>query len=223
MGKTTKDNLKLKKDFLTCQHSYQDIKIQLQGCYRGSQGSPRRCSIFLQDLLGRDNNREGYNIVVLLQFLFVSASTKSIDPICHYVTYTAFCVKTLSAYPPAVSATTTFQAAQAALSLSKSYAEKSAGFAAKAAKENPNLKKQFAGCQDAFVTIIENLKNASRDLKESPDASNYEANICTDSTAIVKDLVRKNGDMASRTILNMTLMMEKFIDIAVGATMALGG
>ncbi|CAA7057744.1 unnamed protein product [Microthlaspi erraticum] len=137
--------------------------------------------------------------------------------------YPAFCVKTLSAYPPVVSASTTFQAAQAVLRFSISQAQISASFAAKAAKENPNLKKQFAGCQDAFVTIIEHFNNAIRDLQKSPDVSKYEAMICTDNTAIVKNLVGKNGDMASKNMVNMTLMMEKIIDIAVGATIAVGG
>ncbi|CAA7021805.1 unnamed protein product [Microthlaspi erraticum] len=160
---------------------------------------------------------------VLLQILFVSASTKSIDAICQKVTDKAFCVKTLSAYPPAVSATTTFQASQAALSLSISYAGKPAAFAAKAAKENPNLKKQFAGCQNAFMTIVASLRSASGELKESPDTANYDVMVCRDSTTMVKSLVGKNADMASKTIVNMTLMMEKILAIAVGAIEAVGG
>ncbi|ESQ43645.1 hypothetical protein EUTSA_v10015309mg [Eutrema salsugineum] len=165
------------------------------------------------------------SLAVLLQssFLFVSASTKSIDAICHRVTDKAFCVQTLNAYPPAASASTTFQAAQAALSLSISYAGKSAGYAAAAAKQNPNMKKQFAACQDAFVTITASLKSAASELKESPDTANYDVMVCRDSTTIVKNLVGKNVDKASKTVITMTLMMEKLLAIAVGATLAVGG
>ncbi|CAH2070147.1 unnamed protein product [Thlaspi arvense] len=163
------------------------------------------------------------SLAVLLQFLFVSASTKSIDAICQRVTDKAFCVKTLTAYPPAASASTRFQAAKAALSLGMSYAGKSAVYVAKAAKENPNLKKQFAGCKDAFTTIVYSLKSASMELKESPDTSNYDVMVCTDSTTIVKNLVGKNMDKASKTVMSMTLMMEKILAIAVGATLAVGG
>ncbi|CAA7021804.1 unnamed protein product [Microthlaspi erraticum] len=160
---------------------------------------------------------------VLLQFLFVFASTKSIDAICQNVTDKAFCFKTLSAYPPAVSASTTLQAAQAALSLSISYARKSAGFAAKVAKENPNLKKQFSVCQDAFEGIITSLRSASGELKESSDIATYDAMVCRDSTTMLKNLVGKNGDMASKTIVHMTLMMERILAIVVGATIAVLG
>ncbi|CAN8306671.1 unnamed protein product [Cochlearia groenlandica] len=163
------------------------------------------------------------SLAILLQFLLVFASTKSIDAICKTVDDKTFCVKTLSTYPPAASATNTFQAATAALKLGKSYAEKCAAFTAKAATENPNLKKQFDACQDAFKSIVSNLWSASGELKESPDTANYDVMICMDSTTIVKNMVGKNKDATSKTIMNMKLRMDKLISIEVGATIALGG
>ncbi|CAH8309918.1 unnamed protein product [Eruca vesicaria subsp. sativa] len=163
------------------------------------------------------------SLAVLLQFLFVSASTKPIDAICHSVTDKTFCVNTLNAYPPAASATSTLQAVKAALRLSISYAGKSARFAAKAANENPNMKKQFAACKDAYETIIASIKSAAGELKVSPDTANYDVMVCTDSTTIVKNLVRKNVDKDSKIVIKMTLMMERLLRIAVGATVAVGG
>ncbi|CAF2273798.1 BnaCnng65360D [Brassica napus] len=163
------------------------------------------------------------SLAVLLQFLFVSASTKSINAICQSVTDKAFCVNTLTAYPPAASATSTFQAAKAALSLSISYAGKSASFAANAANQNPNMKKQFAACKDAYATIIASIKSAAAELKESPDTANYDVMVCRDSTTIVKNLIKKNVDKDSKMLIKMTLMMERLLTIAVGATVAVGG
>ncbi|KAL1213757.1 hypothetical protein V5N11_009938 [Cardamine amara subsp. amara] len=164
------------------------------------------------------------SLAVLLPFLLVSASaTTYINAICKHVTDKAFCVKTLNAYPKAASATTKLQTASATLSLATSYADKSAAFAGTAAKQNPNLMKQFKASQDAFVTISRSLKSAALELKKSPDTANYDAMQCTDSTTMVKNLVGKNSDKASRTVITMTLMMEKLIALAVGATVAVGG
>lgn len=113
--------------------------------------------------------------------------------------------------------------AEAGLRLGISYADKSAGFTAKAAMENPDLKKQFEECQDAYATIIASLKSAASELKESPDTANYDVMVCSDSTTRVKNLVGKNSDKASKTVMMMTLMMEKLLAIAVGATVAVGG
>lgn len=85
------------------------------------------------------------------------------------------------------------------------------------------MTKQFAGCKDAFVAIIASLRSASGELKVSPDTANYDVMVCRDSTTMVKSLVGKNIDMASKTIVNMTLMMDKILAIAVGATVAVGG
>ncbi|XP_023634803.1 uncharacterized protein LOC111829587 [Capsella rubella] len=166
------------------------------------------------------------SLVVLLPFLLVSASaTKYIDAICQRTstTHKAFCVKTLNAYPSAASATSTFQAAGATLNLAISYAHRYAVFAGKVAKENPKLKKDFATIQDAFMTISMSLKSAKLELKDSPDTANYDVMVCTDSTMIVKNLIGKNTDKVSKTVMLMTLKMEKLLAMAVGATVAVGG
>ncbi|KAG7537331.1 Invertase/pectin methylesterase inhibitor domain superfamily [Arabidopsis suecica] len=164
------------------------------------------------------------SLAVLLPFLLISASaTNYIDAICQRVTDKAFCAKTLNAYPAAASATSQFQAAVATLNLAISYADKCAGFSGNAAKENPNLKTQFAASQDAFVTISKSVKSAASELKVSPDTANYDVMVCSDSIAVVKNSVGKNLDNASKTVMTMTLMMEKLLAIAVGATVAVGG
>jgi len=85
------------------------------------------------------------------------------------------------------------------------------------------LKTQFAASQDAFVTISKSLKSAASELKISPDTANYDVMVCSDSIATVKNLVEKNTDNSSKTVMTMTLMMEKLLTIAVGATVAVGG
>ncbi|EOA14852.1 hypothetical protein CARUB_v10028167mg [Capsella rubella] len=167
------------------------------------------------------------SVALLLQLILGSASaltsTKLIDDICQHVNNKTFCVETLSAYPPAVSATGKFQLAKAVLRLGKSYALKSASFIEKASKDRPNMKKQFKACQDAYVNVVMSLKIAASELKESPESANYDVMVCTDSTTIVKDLVGKNRDVAAKKVMTMTLKMENLLAIAVGATVAVGG
>ncbi|KAG7537334.1 AP2/ERF domain [Arabidopsis suecica] len=162
------------------------------------------------------------SVALLLQLLLgsASASTKYIEDICKHVNNKTFCVETLNAYPPAVSATGKFQAAKAVLRLGKSYALKSASFIRKAAKDRPSLKKQFKECQDAYLNVAMSLKSAASELKESPETANYDVMVCTDSTTIVKDLVGKNRDVAAKKVMTMTLKMENLIALAVGATEA---
>ncbi|KAH0932212.1 hypothetical protein HID58_009329 [Brassica napus] len=157
-------------------------------------------------------------VAIWLQFLSISASTKSIDAICQHVTDKRFCIKTLTAYPPAASATNTFQTVSAAIHIAESYAEKCRKFTEKTAKENPKMKNQFMDCQDAYHRIVMSLRSAAGELKVSPDTSNYDVMVCTDQTTMVKDLVGKNRDVASNTIMKMTLMMNKLIAIAAAAT-----
>ncbi|EOA14835.1 hypothetical protein CARUB_v10028145mg [Capsella rubella] len=165
------------------------------------------------------------SLVVLLPFLLHSASATSyIDAICQkFRGDKAFCVKTLSAYPPAASATSPLQAAVATLNLGSSYASKTADFTGKAAKADPKLMKDLAACQNEFVVIQRSLKSASSEVKEDPESANYDVMLCFDSTTSVKNLVGKNTDQASKTVITMTLMMEKFIGLGLGATETLGG
>ncbi|CAA0408804.1 unnamed protein product [Arabidopsis thaliana] len=162
----------------------------------------------------------GFGVVylaVLLPCLLVPASaTKYIDAICHLVSDKAFCTKTLNAYPPATSATSTFEAAVATLHLGVSYANNAAGFAGEAAKENPQLKEKFDACQRELALISRGLKNASEELYD--DTAYFDVTDCLDNIATMKNLVGKNTDKASKTIITMTLMLENFIFLAIGAT-----
>lgn len=47
--------------------------------------------------------------------------------------------------------------------------------------------------------------------------------VCRDSSTIVKNLIRKNVDKDSKMLIKMTMMMERLLAIAVGATVAVGG
>ncbi|EOA14553.1 hypothetical protein CARUB_v10027791mg [Capsella rubella] len=159
------------------------------------------------------------SLAVLLPFLLHSASATSyIDAICKKFTGDkAFCLKTLSAYPPAASATSPLQAGLATFKLAESYAYKTKAFMTKAAKEDPKLKKDLAGCQDAYKSIVRNYDSALSELKSDPEIARYDVLLCFDSTKKVKGLVGKNTDKASKTVIAMTMMMEKLSDISIGA------
>ncbi|CAA7021799.1 unnamed protein product [Microthlaspi erraticum] len=156
------------------------------------------------------------SLLVLLQFLIVSASTKPIDSICQGqgVTDHAYCFKTLSAYPPAL------QATEAALSLAKSYTEEPIKFTGKAAQENPRLKKDFLTCQHSYQTTEKQLGIAIDSLKNYPEESLYSCQLTWEEMSVVKYTVGKNEDEASKTLMKMTLMVFKIIPIIVEATRA---
>ncbi|KAG2331744.1 hypothetical protein Bca52824_002924 [Brassica carinata] len=59
-------------------------------------------------------------------------------------------------------------------------------------------------CQDAYHRIIMSLKSAAGELKESPDTSNYDVMVCTDQTTMVKNLIGKDTDVVSNTIMKYT-------------------
>ncbi|EOA12440.1 hypothetical protein CARUB_v10028415mg [Capsella rubella] len=166
-------------------------------------------------------------MVLLSQILLISSSaltsTNYIDAICQHVENGTFCMQMLSAYPPAVSANDLFSLATIVINLGISYANNTGGFAADTAKKEPTLKEQFKSCQDEFDGIQLYLRMARGELKESPTSANYDIFLCTDITMHVKDLVGGKRDNASKTFLEMTLQMERLIDVAIGATVALGG
>lgn len=112
-----------------------------------------------------------------------------------------------------------------AIGLGISYAEKAAGFAAEATihEDTDTLKKQFKGTMEHFSSISWNLRMSRAELKEDPMSGNYDAMICYDQTRYVRDLIGKNRDNTSKMLMKMTLMMEKMLTIAVGATEAVGG
>lgn len=108
--------------------------------------------------------------------------------------------------------------AEAVLGLAISHSEKTAAFAAETAKKDATLKTQFNECHDAFVGIVASLKSATLELKDSPDTANYDVMVSADETRRVKDLVGKNVDTASKTLMEMTLQMENLLDLAAGST-----
>lgn len=108
--------------------------------------------------------------------------------------------------------------ADAVIRLAIAHAEKTTGFAAETAKNEAALKKPFNECHDAYVAIVASLKSASLELTETPDTANYDVMVSGDDTSRVKELVGKNLDKSSKTLMEMTLQMDKLLDLAAGAT-----
>ncbi|EOA15213.1 hypothetical protein CARUB_v10028604mg, partial [Capsella rubella] len=98
-------------------------------------------------------------------------------------------------------------------------AQKSASFAEGVSKKEPS----FKACQDAFVNIGKSLQSAVGELKASLETANYDVMVCTDQTTKVADLIGKNQDADSKTLMGMTMQMNKLIRLGVAATQVLGG
>ncbi|KAG7612473.1 Pectinesterase inhibitor domain [Arabidopsis suecica] len=166
-------------------------------------------------------------MAVLSEILFISSSgltsTKYIDALCQHVENGTFCMHMLRAYPPAVTATDLFSLANIVINLGISYANNTGAFAAEAAKKEPTLKVQFKSFQHEYDGVQLYLRMARGELKESPMSANYDIFRCTDITMYLKDVVGGNRDNTSKTSMDMTLQMENIIDVALGATVALGG
>ncbi|CAH2070580.1 unnamed protein product [Thlaspi arvense] len=162
------------------------------------------------------------SMAIFSQFLLAPASAlinrEFIDANCERVKNKPFCVDTLTTYPPTVSATGLLPLAEGVISLAITHAEKTAGFAAETAKTDAALKTQFDVCHDAYATIVASLKSALLGLKDSPDTSNYDVMVSGDEIRRVTDTVGKNIDKSSKTLMEMTLQMEKLLDLAAGAT-----
>ncbi|XP_010442483.1 PREDICTED: uncharacterized protein LOC104725513 [Camelina sativa] len=161
-------------------------------------------------------------LVVLSQFLLAPASAllnrEYIDANCQRVKDKPFCIQTLTTYPPASSATGLLPLAEAVIGLAITHCEKTAVFAAEAAKMDATLKTQFNESHDAYVGILASLKSAKLELTDSPDTANYDVMVSGDEIMRVKGLVEKNTDPSSKTLMEMTLQMEKLLDLAAGAT-----
>ncbi|CAN8253524.1 unnamed protein product [Cochlearia groenlandica] len=164
-------------------------------------------------------------IIIFSQFLIDPTSglinRQFIDANCEKVKNKPFCIDTLTTFPPAVSATGLLPLGEVVLNLAISHAEKTAAFAAETAKTDVALKTQFDECHTAFVGIVASLKSASLQLKDTPDTANYDVMVSGDETRRVTGLVGKNTDKASKTIIEMTVQMDKLLDLAAGATNAL--
>ncbi|CAN6860490.1 unnamed protein product [Brassica oleracea] len=153
-------------------------------------------------------------MAILSQFLFASTSALTnreyIDANCQRVKNKTFCVDhTLTTYPPTVSATGLLPLAEAVINLAIAHAEKTAGFAAETAKNEAALKTQFNECHDAYVAIVASLKSASLELKETSDTANNYVMVSdiSDDTSPMKDLVGKNLDKSSKTLMDITLQI----------------
>ncbi|EOA34377.1 hypothetical protein CARUB_v10021902mg [Capsella rubella] len=166
------------------------------------------------------------SVAFLLQSLVVSASalnsTKFIDQLCQKALVDrAFCLQTLSAYPPAVSATALLPLAEVVfLGICQPYAKLLVKSADRAAEKVPALKEPFKKCQDAYSRIVLELKYATRDLTSLYDAI-YDIQMCFDEINIVESWIGRNKDSASKSLMEMTTHMGNLLQLAVGATQVL--
>ncbi|CAH8327016.1 unnamed protein product [Eruca vesicaria subsp. sativa] len=160
------------------------------------------------------------SMVVSLPFLLASSSTlstKYIDTICNNSKNKTFCLQTLTTYPPAVSETNMVSLVKIVLGLGLSHAEKTTGFVAELAKE-PTFKRYLKVCNDSYTGIVSELKVAIVESDEDPLSANYDIRVCADQSNIVKYNIGNNTDKSSKSLMEMTFLMDKFIDICDGAT-----
>lgn len=106
---------------------------------------------------------------------------------------------------------------EAVINLAISHAEKTAIFVDETAKKDPTVKVAFTECHKAYLAVAADLKSANVKLKASPDTANYDVRASSDSMRRVNELVGKNTDKASTTLKEMTVQMEKLLDLAAGA------
>ena len=65
---------------------------------------------------------------------------------------------------------------------------------------------------------MDNFRSAQLEIEDNDaQTASYDIMVSFDQTKIVKDQVGKNTDKASKRLMEMTLVMEDFIAIAVGA------
>lgn len=107
------------------------------------------------------------------------------------------------------------------MGLAISHADKTAIFVDESAKKDPTVKIAFTECHKAYLAVAAALKSANVKLKASPDTANYDVRASHDHMRRVNELVGKNSDKASTTLKEMTVEMEKLIDLAAGAADAI--
>lgn len=103
------------------------------------------------------------------------------------------------------------------IALATSHADKTAIFVDETAKKDPTVKFAFTECHKAYLAVSATLKSANVKLKASPDTANYDVRASSDHMRRVNELVGKNTDKASTTLKEMTVQMEKLLDLAAGA------
>lgn len=107
--------------------------------------------------------------------------------------------------------------AEAVVGLALSHADKTAVFVDETAKKDPTLKTSFTECHKAYLAVAAALKSANVNIKQSPDKANYDVRSSSDHMRLVMELIGKNTDKASTTLKEMTVQMEKLLDLAAGA------
>lgn len=107
--------------------------------------------------------------------------------------------------------------AEAVIALAVSHAEKTAVFIDESAKKDASLKTSFTECHKAYLAVVASLNSANLKLKKSPDTANYDVRATTDNMRRVAQLLGKNTDTTSTTLKEMTVQMEKLLDLAAGA------
>ncbi|KAF3604120.1 hypothetical protein F2Q69_00033930 [Brassica cretica] len=103
--------------------------------------------------------------------------------------------------------------AEAVMALTIAHAEKTAAFVAETGKTDPT----FTEYHKAYLTVVADLKSANVKLKESPDTAHYDVRSSTDQMKRVEGLVASKNDQASTTLKEMTVQMEKLLDLAASA------
>ncbi|KAJ4909684.1 Plant invertase/pectin methylesterase inhibitor superfamily protein [Raphanus sativus] len=149
------------------------------------------------------------------------ASTKDIYAICNdpSAINKTFCLQTLTAYPPAVSAKNMDELVRVTLDLGTTLAKERAGFVAGLKKE-ATFKKYFETCNDSYSQVVNYFESARSQIDEKPHGKDGASLIILESsdyTQLVKDTIGKNTDKTSKRLMEMTLVMEDFIHIAFAA------
>lgn len=103
------------------------------------------------------------------------------------------------------------------MELTIAHAEKTAAFLDEAAKKDPAVQAAYAEYHKAYLAVVADLKSANLKLKQSPDTAHYDVRSSTDQMKRVEGLVAKNNDQASTTLKEMTVQMEKLLDLAASA------
>ncbi|CAF2149669.1 hypothetical protein BRARA_A01469 [Brassica rapa] len=154
---------------------------------------------------------------ITLQLLLVPASAsphmKYIDAICDRSHDQDYCVKTLTTNPPTAAPIGLNPLAEAVMALTIAHAEKTAAFVAETGKADQT----FTEYHKAYLAVVADLKSANLKLKQSPDTAHYDVRSSTDQMKRVEGLVASKNDQASTTLKEMTVQMEKLLDLAASA------
>ncbi|XP_010442487.1 PREDICTED: uncharacterized protein LOC104725516 [Camelina sativa] len=174
-----------------------------------------------------------FSMALLLQFLVAPAasalplnSTQYIDKLCQMssIDDKPFCWQTLTGFRWAKYAGSSVTLAEVVISgLLVSHVQKTMRFALLTAQKEPSLKAQFGTFHDTYRTMGYSLGKAFQELRVSPRTANHDVMTCTDQITQVMNLIGKNQDVSSKTLIDMTMQMKKLLPLGVTATQAIGG